>query len=80
MEPDEMHLWALRKQAVEVSKPLSIIFEKSWKFSEVPADWNRGNITSILKREKRKTRGTTGQSNSPLCLARSWSRSSWKLC
>ncbi|KAK4815689.1 hypothetical protein QYF61_005435 [Mycteria americana] len=29
---------------------------------------------------KRRTLGTTDQSASPLCLQRSWNRSSWKLC
>jgi len=70
VEPDEMHPWILREQSDKVARPLSIMFERSWQSGEVPTDWRRGNITPIFKKGKRKTRGTTGQSASPLCLAR----------
>jgi len=80
MGPDETHLRALRDLVDEVAKPLSILFEKLWQSSKVPTDWRRGNINPLSKRVKRKSQGTTGQSVSPLCPARSWSRSSWKLC
>jgi len=77
--PDEVHLRVPRELVDEVAKALSTIFVKS---GEAPRGWKRGNKMLILKKwkEKRKTQGTTGQSGSPLCLARSWSRSSWKLC
>ncbi|GAB0178018.1 mitochondrial enolase superfamily member 1 [Grus japonensis] len=35
---------------------------------------------ATLRSVKRKTQGTTGWSVSPLCLARLWSRPSWRLC
>ena len=56
---------------------LSIIFEKLQQSHEVPADWKRGNITPFLKTEIKTTRGTTGQSVSPLCPARSWGGQDW---
>ena len=57
MGPDEMNPQVPREMADEVAKPLSAVFEKSWQFCEAPTDWKRGNITSILKKSKKKDLG-----------------------
>lgn len=55
--PDEMHPWVLGELTVEVSQPLSIIFQKSWQSSEGSADWKMGNISPILKEGNKEELG-----------------------
>jgi len=49
MEPEQMHRRVLRELADVVAKPLSVIFVKSWRSSEVPGDWKKRSIALIFK-------------------------------
>lgn len=71
---DEMHLWVLRELVNEVAEPLPIICEMSWHSGEVPADWEKGNIIAIFKKEKKEDGGNY-RPVIPLCIATLWSRS-----
>ena len=54
MGPDEMHPGVLSKLAHVVAKPLSMIFEKSWKSGEVPGDCKEGNIAPIFTKGRKE--------------------------
>lgn len=70
---DEIPPQVLRELEYEITKPLPIILEKLWHYGSVPTDCKRGNITLVLKKDRKgKNLGITGQSVSPLCVTRSW--------
>ncbi|GAB0190597.1 mitochondrial enolase superfamily member 1 [Grus japonensis] len=52
MGPDGMHPQVLRELTDVIAKPLSIIFERSWRRGEVPKDWRKANVTPVFKKGK----------------------------
>lgn len=50
MEPDEMCLWVLKELVDDMTKPVSIKFDKLCQCHEGPTDWKKGNIPPIEKR------------------------------
>ncbi|KAK4815604.1 LOW QUALITY PROTEIN: hypothetical protein QYF61_004819 [Mycteria americana] len=57
MGPDEIHPRVLKKLAVVLTKPLSIIYQQSWLTGEVPADWRLANVTPIFKKGRKEDPG-----------------------
>ncbi|KFP41195.1 hypothetical protein N324_02651, partial [Chlamydotis macqueenii] len=55
--PDEMHPRVLMELDDAAAKPLSMIFEKSWQLGEVPADWEKGDISPIFLKGTKKDPG-----------------------
>jgi len=70
MGPNEMHPSVWRELADGIVKPLSIIFERSWRTGEVSEDWRKATVTPVFKKSKNGTQGTTGQSASPPSMGR----------
>ncbi|GAB0208570.1 mitochondrial enolase superfamily member 1 [Grus japonensis] len=50
MGPDSIHPRALRELSDVIVRPLSIIFETSWRSGDVPEDWKKANVTPIYKK------------------------------
>ena len=59
MGPDDIHPRVLKEMADVVAESLSIIFEKSWLFGEVPVTGKRESLIPFLRKGERKTQGTT---------------------
>ncbi|GAB0182212.1 mitochondrial enolase superfamily member 1 [Grus japonensis] len=57
MGPDGIHPQMLRELADVIAKPLSIIFERSWRTAEVPEDWRKANVTLVFKKVKKEDSG-----------------------
>ncbi|GAB0178126.1 mitochondrial enolase superfamily member 1 [Grus japonensis] len=57
MGPDGMYPQVPRDLADVTAKPLSIIFERSWRTGEVPEDWRKANVTLVFKKGKKEDLG-----------------------
>ncbi|GAB0187639.1 mitochondrial enolase superfamily member 1 [Grus japonensis] len=57
MGPDAMHPQVLRELAGITAKPLSIIFERSWRTGEVSEDWRKANATPAFKKSRKEDPG-----------------------
>ncbi|KFV88584.1 hypothetical protein N308_15505, partial [Struthio camelus australis] len=57
MGPDGIHPQVLRELADVIARPLSIIFERSWRSGEVPEDWKKANVTPVFKKGKKEEPG-----------------------
>ena len=52
MGPDGIHPRVLKELADVIAEPLSIIFQRSWEFGEVPVDWKLANVPIYKKGQK----------------------------
>ncbi|GAB0186867.1 mitochondrial enolase superfamily member 1 [Grus japonensis] len=47
----------LRELTDVIAKPLSIIFERSWRTEALPEDWKKTNVTPVFKKGKEEDPG-----------------------
>lgn len=40
-----------------IDKPLSIMFERSWRTAKVPENWRKANVTPAIKKGKKNDSG-----------------------
>ncbi|KFV82338.1 RNA-directed DNA polymerase from mobile element jockey, partial [Struthio camelus australis] len=59
MGPDRMHPQVLRELADVIARPLSIIFERSWRSGEVPEDWKKASVTPVFQKGKKEEPGNS---------------------
>lgn len=57
MGPDGIYLRILKELADIITKPLLIIFERSWESREVPPDWKLTNLAQVFKKSKKNDPG-----------------------
>ncbi|GAB0190168.1 hypothetical protein GRJ2_001482100 [Grus japonensis] len=57
MGPNRIRPQVLRELADVIARPLSIIFERSWKTGEVLEDWRKANVTLVFKKGKEEDPG-----------------------
>ncbi|XP_040400941.1 uncharacterized protein LOC121063970 [Cygnus olor] len=50
MGPDGMHPQVLRELASVIARPLSVIFERSWRTGEVPEEWKTASVMLVFKK------------------------------
>lgn len=51
--PDEIHARVLKEGADSLSEALSLIFDRSLRFTEIPQDWKLANVTPIFKKGRK---------------------------
>ncbi|KAJ7423511.1 RNA-directed DNA polymerase from mobile element jockey [Willisornis vidua] len=54
VRPDGMYPIILKILVHVITNPLSMIFEQSWEYGEVPADWKLVNVVPVLKKDKKE--------------------------
>ena len=50
MGPDDIHPGVLKEVAMEFSKPLAILFNKTLKMQKVPEKWRMAHVAAIFNK------------------------------